>query len=102
MEAGPGLSLFQGSESIQLNTVAQRLEEDEEQEDKRRREGEVTPLFFFLSVGLLYTFTSYISWRRDLQCKSFPYRVSLCAEKEKEREKLYNILLHFLQKRSGK
>lgn len=47
MEAGPGLSLFQGSESIQLNTVAQRLEEDEEQEDKKRREGEVTPLFFF-------------------------------------------------------
>lgn len=44
MEAGPGLSLFQGSESIQLNTVAQRLEEDEEQEDKRRREGELQAL----------------------------------------------------------
>jgi len=42
MEAGPGLSLFQGSESIQLNTAAQRLEEDEEQEDKKRREEEVT------------------------------------------------------------
>ncbi|XP_077261006.1 uncharacterized protein LOC143896817 isoform X1 [Temnothorax americanus] len=41
MEAGPGLSLFQGSESIQLNTVAQRLEEDEEQEDKRRLNEEI-------------------------------------------------------------
>ncbi|GAB1862967.1 Centrosomal protein of 152 kDa [Camponotus japonicus] len=44
MEAGPGLSLFQGTESIQLNTVAQRLEEEEEQEDKRRREGELQVL----------------------------------------------------------
>lgn len=42
MEAGPGLSLFQGSESIQLNTIAQGLEEDEEQEDKRRLNEEVT------------------------------------------------------------
>jgi len=40
MEAGPGLSLFQGSESIQLNAV-QGLEEDEEQEDKRRLNEEV-------------------------------------------------------------
>lgn len=44
MEAGPGLSLFQGSESIQLNAVTQGLEEDEEQEDKRRLNEEVTPL----------------------------------------------------------
>lgn len=66
MEAGPGLSLFQGSESIQLNTVTQRLEEDEEQEDKKRREGEVTPLFFFLPVELLYAFTSYISVEKRL------------------------------------
>ncbi|EGI66042.1 hypothetical protein G5I_05433 [Acromyrmex echinatior] len=36
METGPGLSLFQGSDSIQLNTMTQRLEEDEDQEDKRR------------------------------------------------------------------
>ncbi|XP_011863695.1 PREDICTED: centrosomal protein of 152 kDa-like isoform X2 [Vollenhovia emeryi] len=41
MEAGPGLSLFQGSESIQLNAVAQGLEEDEEQEDKRRLNEEI-------------------------------------------------------------
>lgn len=41
MEAGPGLSLFQGSDSIQLNAAAQRLEEDEEQEDKKRRDEEV-------------------------------------------------------------
>jgi hypothetical protein len=39
METGPGLSLFQGSDSIQLN--AQRFEEDEEQEDKKRRDEEV-------------------------------------------------------------
>lgn len=46
MEAGPGLSLFQGSESIQLNAVTQGLEEDEEQEDKRRLNEEVTPPVF--------------------------------------------------------
>ncbi|KYN34657.1 hypothetical protein ALC56_11146 [Trachymyrmex septentrionalis] len=39
METGPGLSLFQGSDSIQLNT--QGLEEDEEQEDKRRLNEEI-------------------------------------------------------------
>ena len=42
METGPGLSLFQGSDSIQLNT--QGLEEDEEQEDKRRLNEEVISL----------------------------------------------------------
>ncbi|XP_020292386.1 putative leucine-rich repeat-containing protein DDB_G0290503 isoform X1 [Pseudomyrmex gracilis] len=42
MDTGPGLSLFQGSNSIQLNT--QRLEEDEEQEDKKRREEEIKNL----------------------------------------------------------
>ncbi|XP_025987433.2 uncharacterized protein PFB0145c isoform X1 [Solenopsis invicta] len=42
MEADPGLSLFQGSESIlQLNAVTQGLEEDEEQEDKRRLNEEI-------------------------------------------------------------
>ncbi|XP_076749974.1 uncharacterized protein LOC143422886 isoform X2 [Xylocopa sonorina] len=41
---GPGLSLFQGSESIQLNTSAQGLEEDEEQEDIKRRNKEITDL----------------------------------------------------------
>ncbi|XP_011637731.1 centrosomal protein of 152 kDa-like isoform X1 [Pogonomyrmex barbatus] len=41
METGPGLSLFQGSESIQLNAVGQGLEEDEEQEDKRRLNEEI-------------------------------------------------------------
>ncbi|XP_012216958.1 putative leucine-rich repeat-containing protein DDB_G0290503 isoform X2 [Linepithema humile] len=44
MEAGPGLSLFQGSDSIQLNTATQRLEEDEEQEDKKRRDEELKDL----------------------------------------------------------
>ncbi|EZA57904.1 COP1-interactive protein 1 isoform X2 [Ooceraea biroi] len=44
MEAGPGLSLFQGSDSIQLNAAAQRLEEDEEQEDKKRRDKEIKDL----------------------------------------------------------
>lgn len=38
---GPGISLFQGSESLQLNTSKQRLEEDEEQEDLKRRNKEV-------------------------------------------------------------
>lgn len=47
METGPSLSLFQGSESIQLNTATQRLEEDEEQEDKKRHDEEVT-LFVLL------------------------------------------------------
>ncbi|XP_076650675.1 uncharacterized protein LOC143357887 isoform X2 [Halictus rubicundus] len=41
---GPGLSLFQGSESIQLNTSTQGLEEDEEQEDIERRNKEIKDL----------------------------------------------------------
>ncbi|XP_076300857.1 uncharacterized protein LOC143219010 isoform X2 [Lasioglossum baleicum] len=41
---GPGLSLFQGSESIQLNTSTQRLEEDEEQEDIEQRNKEIKEL----------------------------------------------------------
>lgn len=41
MEAGPGLSLFQGSDSIQLNTVTQGFEEDEQQKDKKRLSEEV-------------------------------------------------------------
>ncbi|XP_035726359.1 centromere-associated protein E-like [Vespa mandarinia] len=41
---GPGISLFQGSESLQLNTSKQRLEEDEEQEDLKRRNEEINDL----------------------------------------------------------
>ncbi|XP_014479713.1 PREDICTED: centrosomal protein of 152 kDa-like isoform X2 [Dinoponera quadriceps] len=41
MEAGPGLSLFQGSDNIQLNAATQGREEDEEQEDIKRREKEI-------------------------------------------------------------
>ncbi|XP_076676804.1 uncharacterized protein LOC143373430 isoform X3 [Andrena cerasifolii] len=41
---GPGLSLFQGSESIRLNTSTQGLEEDEEQEDIKRRNKEIKDL----------------------------------------------------------
>lgn len=41
MEAGPGLSLFQGSDNIQLNAATQGHEEDEEQEDIKRRDKEV-------------------------------------------------------------
>ncbi|EFN84425.1 myosin heavy chain, skeletal muscle isoform X2 [Harpegnathos saltator] len=41
MEAGPGLSLFQGSDNIQLNGATQDREEDEEQEDIKRREKEI-------------------------------------------------------------
>lgn len=38
----PGLSLFQGAESIQLNTSAQqRIEEEDALEDRKRREAEV-------------------------------------------------------------
>ena len=42
MEA-PGLSLFQGSESIQIGTNSNQIqEEDEEQEDLKRRNEEVS------------------------------------------------------------
>ncbi|XP_053974384.1 centrosomal protein of 152 kDa-like isoform X2 [Hylaeus volcanicus] len=41
---GPGLSLFQGSESIRLNASTQGLEEDEEQEDIKRRNMEIKDL----------------------------------------------------------
>lgn len=46
---GPGLSLFLGSENIQLNTNIQDLEEDEEQEDAKQRNKEV-------HLPLLYSF----------------------------------------------
>lgn len=46
---GPGLSLFQGSESIRLNTSTQGLEEDEEQEDIKRRNKEVQLTLRYLS-----------------------------------------------------
>lgn len=46
---GPGLSLFLGSENIQLNTNTQDLEEDEEQEDAKQRNKEV-------HLPLLYSF----------------------------------------------
>lgn len=45
MEA-PGLSLFQGSDSIQLDASNQRSEEDEEQEDFKRRNEEVINTIF--------------------------------------------------------
>jgi len=54
METGPGLSLFQGSDSIQLNTMTQGFEEDEEQEDKRRLNEEVTLLVFLDSSTFLF------------------------------------------------
>lgn len=41
MEA-PGMSLFQGSDSIKISTIVHRQEEDEEQEDLKRRNEEVT------------------------------------------------------------
>ncbi|XP_043282129.1 centrosomal protein of 152 kDa isoform X2 [Venturia canescens] len=43
MEA-PGLSLFQGSDSIQLNSNTQRQQEEEEQEDLKRRNEEIKDL----------------------------------------------------------
>lgn len=44
---GPGLSLFLGSENIQLNTNIQDLEEDEEQEDAKQRNKEVHLLLLY-------------------------------------------------------
>ena len=37
----PGLSLFQGAESIKLNTDQQRAEEEDAIEDRKRRNEEV-------------------------------------------------------------
>ena len=37
----PGVSLFQGAESIKINTSLERAEEEEEKEDQRRRNEEV-------------------------------------------------------------
>lgn len=45
---GPSLSLFLGSENIQLNTNTQGLEEDEEQEDAKQRSKEVHLSLFSL------------------------------------------------------
>ncbi|CAG5093579.1 Similar to cep152: Centrosomal protein of 152 kDa (Xenopus laevis) [Cotesia congregata] len=43
MEA-PGMSLFQGSDSIKINSIVHRQEEDEEQEDLKRRDEEIKDL----------------------------------------------------------
>lgn len=46
----PGLSLFQGAESIKLNTSAQqRIEEEDALEDRLRRNEEVNWLFIKMS-----------------------------------------------------
>lgn len=37
----PGISIFQGAESIKINTSFDRLEEEEAAEDQRRRNEEV-------------------------------------------------------------
>lgn len=66
MEAGPGLSLFQGSDSIQLNAAAQRLEEDEEQEDKKRRDEEVRRIsvsFNAKTINVQRCALSFVSFR---------------------------------------
>ncbi|KAF3428780.1 hypothetical protein E2986_04483 [Frieseomelitta varia] len=49
---GPSLSLFLGSENIQLNTNTQGLEEDEEQEDAKQRSKEVHLSLFSLLQDL--------------------------------------------------
>lgn len=43
---GPGLSLFQGPEGIELNVSGQHLQEEEEQEDIKRRNEEVRIVCF--------------------------------------------------------
>lgn len=51
----PGLSLFQGAESLQLNTsTQQRIEEQDAFEDQQRRNEEVTnKLNFFFFAKLM-------------------------------------------------
>lgn len=50
----PGLSLFQGAESLQLNTsTQQRIEEQDAFEDQQRRNEEVTSeLYMYISFRL--------------------------------------------------
>lgn len=42
----PGISIFQGAESIKINTSFDRLEEEEAAEDQRRRNEEVSIEFY--------------------------------------------------------
>lgn len=53
----PGLSLFQGAESLQLNTsTQQRIEEQDAFEDQQRRNEEVTNRFlFFFCFGFCFS-----------------------------------------------
>lgn len=49
---GPGMSLFQGAASIHINNSAQdRLEEQEEIEDQKRRNEEVLKMFNFYRIN---------------------------------------------------
>lgn len=50
----PGLSLFQGAESINVNTSIDRQEEEEEIEDQLRRKEEVCYQVFFLQHSCKY------------------------------------------------
>lgn len=62
----PGISIFQGAESIKINTSFDRLEEEEAAEDQRRRNEEVSiefclhkekyyrNLFLYLSSIFIY------------------------------------------------
>lgn len=50
---GPGMSLFQGAASIHINNSAQdRLDEQEELEDQKRRNEEVCKLLLVFYVAL--------------------------------------------------
>lgn len=54
----PGLSLFQGAESIKLNTEQQRIEEEDAIEDRKRRNEEVNYSKFMSIFSLLEIFFS--------------------------------------------
>ena len=49
----PGLSLFQGGESLKINSSLQRIEEEEAIEDQKRRNEEVFILYYLVSPFIL-------------------------------------------------
>lgn len=57
----PGMSLFQGAGSIHINNSAQdRLEEQEEIEDQKRRAEEVINIISQCKPFLIYLFTMFV------------------------------------------
>lgn len=64
---GPGLSLFQGGDSIRLNNSNQREEDEDFLEEEKIRKAEVN-IYIFLGCIIKYIISAIKDHRNPLQC----------------------------------